>query len=105
MSDQKDYLKMLSEVYSKKGDYKNSLLIFKEAKAIQDSIQSNENRKLIANLEIKQEFENKKKEIIILNREKEYDVMIKSAVGIFAALILIIARLVFYFYKKSESII
>ena len=103
ISDQKDYLLMLSDVYSIVGNYKNSLAIFKEAKALQDSIQAKENNNTIAGLEIKQELEQKENEIIILNQEKEYESVLKSALIIFAFLILLIALLTAHFYRKKRN--
>ncbi len=103
IEDKKDYLIMLSDAYSQSGDYKRSLESFKQAKVIQDSIQAKENLKITASLEIKQELENKEKEITILNQDKEYQAMIKTVVIIFAFLILFIAGLIFYFYKKKRN--
>ncbi len=103
IADQKDYLIMLSDAYQIVGNYKNSLEAFKQAKALQDSIQAKENQNTIAGLEIKQELEQKESEIIILNQEKEYESMIKSALIIFAFLILLIAIMTAHFYKKKRD--
>ncbi len=102
INDQKDYVLILSEAYGYTGNYKSSLSNFKEAKALQDSIQAKDNLKITASLEIKQELENKEKEITILNQDREYQAMIKTVITIFALLILFIAGLILYFYRKKR---
>ncbi|MCB9210894.1 MAG: tetratricopeptide repeat protein [Ignavibacteriales bacterium] len=103
IEDQKDYLIILSEAYALHGNYKSSLTSFKEAIELRDSIQAKENLKVTASLEIKQELENKEKEITILNQDKEYEAMLKTAITIFAFLVMFISLLILYFYKKKRK--
>ncbi len=103
LEDQKDYLIILSNAYKYSGNYKNALESYSEANILQDSIQAKENLKLTASLEIKQELENKEKEITILNQDKEYEAMLKTAITIFSLLIMFIAGLIFYFFRKKQK--
>ena len=103
IEDQKDYLIILSEVYSLANNHKKAFSAFKDAIALKDSIQTRENQKVIAELEIKQELDNKESEIRILNQDKEYEAMIKTAISILAILILFIAGMIFYFFKKKQN--
>jgi signal transduction histidine kinase len=103
IEDEKDYLSILSDAYSKAHKYKMAYSAIKEAAALKDSIQSLENQKVIAELEIKQELDNKKNEIKILNQDREYQAVVKTAVSILAVLILFIAGLIFFFFKKKQK--
>lgn len=103
LDEQNNFLIILSDVYSMSGDYQNSLKVYKEAIVLKDSIQSVENRKIIADLEIKQELNNKEMEIALLNKEKEYESITKTAITILAVLILLIAGLISFFYKKKRD--
>ncbi|MCB0731842.1 MAG: tetratricopeptide repeat protein [Ignavibacteriae bacterium] len=103
IEDQKDYLVMLSDAYHLIGNYKNSLESFKEAKSLQDSIQNLENRKVIAELEVKQDLLNKQKEIEILSQEKEYQNQITTYLVLVGFLVTGIAIIIFYFLLKNKK--
>ncbi len=103
IDDQKDYLVILSEAYSHAENYKKSLQYLREVIKLKDSIQTKENLKLTAGLEIKQELENKKNEITILNKEKQFEAMMKTAITVFSILVVFIAFLIYYFYKKKRN--
>lgn len=103
ISDQKDYLLLLSEAYTISNNYSNGLKYFKEAIELKDSIQSKENKKIIAGLEIKQELEKKENEIIMLGKEKEKETLITIGLTILLVLILIISILIYSFYTKKKN--
>lgn len=103
ISDKKDYLFLLSEAYTLTSNYRNGLKYFKEAIDLQDSIQSKENKKIIAGLEIKQELDKKENEIIMLGKEKEKETLITIGLTILLVLIVIISLLIYSFYKKKKN--
>ena len=61
----------LSDIYAAQGDYKSSLLSFKKAQILKDSIFSLENKKKMANIEIKKDLEFKDKELRLQAKENE----------------------------------
>jgi tetratricopeptide (TPR) repeat protein len=68
---QKDVYEILSELYEKENDPVNALKFHKQFVAYKDSIVNAENSKYINNLEYKIERENKDRQIVLLNKDRE----------------------------------
>lgn len=102
-NEQKNFLFSLSDAYKLMGDYRNALNIYSSARALQDSIFSADNKKMIAELEIQKNLELKEKEIKLLNKEKDYRSIYSKAAFILAALLIIISLVIFYFYTKKRK--
>ena len=62
---------LLSDIYEKKGDLKNTLKYYKILMMANDSLLNRDKNKQIAELNTKYETEKKQKEIELLNKEKE----------------------------------
>lgn len=60
---------VLSEIYEKKGDYRNSLAAYKQAQSFRDSIFNIEKAGLLADIETKYETEKKEAQIILQEAE------------------------------------
>ena len=103
IEDQKDYLEILAKANNKFRNYQEAYNELNNVIKLKDLIQSKENLKVTAGLEIKQELENKENEIVILNKEKEFEIMMKTAISIFSFLVVIIAFLILYFYRKKRK--
>ena len=101
--EQKKYLFKLHEVYKLKNNYKDALSTFKLAQQIQDTIHSNNNKKAIAQLEIKQELNTKNNEIDILNKDKEYNSYVRKTISIFAIFFVLVSFIILYFYFKKRK--
>ena len=102
--ERKTYLFLLSQAYKEKGDYLKALETFAFAKEIQDSIYSKENKRIIAELEIKQQLDMKEKEIEILNKEKENEKIIQySLIGFVVVFVFISGGSIFYYIKTKKD--
>lgn len=101
--ERKNFLLSLSETYKLKGDYLSALETFKTAQQIKDSIYSKENKRIISEMEIKQDLDIKEKEIELLNRQKEKEDFIKKTLIGFTLLIVVISAATFYFYLRKRK--
>jgi len=102
--ERKNYLLLLSKAYKEKGDYLKALESFADAKEIQDSIYSKENKRIIAGMEIKQQLDIKEKEIEILNKEKENEKIVQySLIGFVVVFVFISSASIFYYIKTKKD--
>ncbi len=101
--EQKNYQFLLSKAYEERGNYKLALNTFKAAQAIKDTIHSNENKKNIANLEIKQQLFMKEKEVEILNIDKKHEASIKNMLIVFAAFFVLTSLIILYMYSNKRK--
>ncbi len=92
----------LSKSYEEIGDYTNALVYFKQARSLQDSIYSIENKKAIAKLEIAQQLKIKDKEIEILSQAKEYQNFVKWTVISITILFFFISVLFIYMFIRKK---
>ncbi|MBK8946846.1 MAG: tetratricopeptide repeat protein [Ignavibacteriae bacterium] len=94
---------LLSKAYEELGDFNNSLAYYKQARSLQDSIYSEENKKAIAKLEVAQQMIIKDKEIEILRQAKQHQDFVKSTIIGFTFLFFLISVLfVSMFLKKRK---
>lgn len=101
--EQKKYLFKLHKIYKLKNNYKEALSTFELAQQIQDTIHSKNNRKAIAQLELKQELNTKNNEIDILNKDKEYNSFVRKTISTFTLFFVLISFIIFYFYFKKRK--
>ncbi|MCP5064704.1 MAG: sensor histidine kinase [Ignavibacteriae bacterium] len=101
--EQKIYLFKLHKVYKLKNNYEEALSTFELAQQLQDTIHSNNNKKVIAQLEIKQELNTKNNEIDILNKNKEYNSYVRKTISTFAIFFVLVSFIILYFYFKKRK--
>ncbi|MDX1700158.1 MAG: tetratricopeptide repeat protein, partial [Melioribacteraceae bacterium] len=103
IADQKDYLELLSQTYKSLHDYKNAYNLLNRYLVLKDSIQYQENQKIISNLEINQELKNKKNEIVRLNKDRAYQSQITTILIIFLTFILLVVFIVYFLFFKQKK--
>lgn len=101
--EQKNYQFLLSMAYEEKGNYSLALKTFKAAQAIKDTIHSNKNRKIIANLEIKQQLFMKEKEVEILNIDRKHEASIRNMLIVFAGFFVLVSLVILYMYSNKKK--
>lgn len=103
--EEKNILFELYDVYLEKNDFKTALTKYVSARKIQDSIHTAENNKMIAELELQQDLDIQKKELQLLNSEKEYQSRLNSVFIIFILVILgsLISIIVLYINKRKQN--
>ncbi len=101
--EEKNYEFMLSKAYEELGDYKSALKIFKQAQTIKDTIHSIENKRNIANLEIKQQLYMKDKELQILNIDKQHEALIRKMLTIFTGIFILVSIVILYMYANKRK--
>ena len=101
--DQKYFLLELTDAYKENGDYQNALKSFATAKELEDSIFSEKNRKLISEMQIKQQLDIKEREVSTLNKEKEYKDEVNSLLTALAFLLVAVSGAIFWFYLKKKK--
>ncbi len=101
--EQKNVMFVLSDAYKLAKQYKQAFETYSEAHKLQDSIFSDRNKKLIAELEIQQQLELKAKEIELLNNEKQYQTIYNKASVALAIVLLLISGYILYSYIKKRK--
>ena len=101
--DQKYFLLSLSDAYKESGDYKSALRSFKIAKELEDSIFSEKNKKLISEMQIKQQLDLKEREVATLNKEKEYKDEVNNLLTTLAVLLVVVSGAIFWFYLRKRK--
>lgn len=97
-------LQYLSELHEDKGDYRKALAYHKELKGIEDSLSRADNKKFIADLEVKYETEKKEKNITQLQADKakqELSLKRKNTVMLMLALSLLSAGIISYLVYRN----
>ena len=69
----------LSEVYSKSGDHRRALEMYRNYTQLKDSVFSKDNNKQIVEMQTRYETEKKQQEIVILTRDKEKEKLLRNA--------------------------
>lgn len=103
IEEEKNYLLELSDLYKQKSEYKNALEIYTYARNLQDSVTAKTNRKMIAELEIKQQLEKKENEVLFLNQENEKKSLIGFGLLIIILIVSLTSIIVFVFYRKKKK--
>jgi len=101
--EQKEDLVLLSKVYKENNNYIEALKTLERAQAIGDSLQIGKAKSSIASLEAKQNLILKQKEIEILNKENEYQRLIKKVLIGIAMLFVAISLFTFYQYANNKK--
>lgn len=93
--------------YKLKNDFKKSLLYLEKSKSLQDSMLNDEKLKKIADLKLQFEMNEKQKQIEILQKNnliaRHAATNQKLKFGFILALVIVLAFLVFYFYRNIQE--
>ncbi|MBK8944500.1 MAG: tetratricopeptide repeat-containing sensor histidine kinase [Ignavibacteriae bacterium] len=103
IDEEKTHLLYLAELYKINGNYKSALENFSLAKILQDSLNNSANKKMIAELEIKQQLESKENEILLLNEENEKKTLIAFGLFGFFFIGFSTAIIIYVFYRKKQK--
>ncbi len=103
---------LTTNVFRARGDYKNALLFYDRYETLQDTLQDENQRKALAELQIKYETEKKEQEIVSLNeRDKtqatlldKQHTLIYLLAGV-VVLFIIIAALLFYINRSRKKLL
>lgn len=97
-------MKIFAELYESTGDYKQSLAYHRQAKAMEDSLQTLESKKSLQELEIKYETEKQEKELAASQFALEKASLQNRGLTIVACLVGVMAFIALYFlYFKSMT--
>ncbi|MFZ1289322.1 MAG: tetratricopeptide repeat-containing sensor histidine kinase [Melioribacteraceae bacterium] len=103
LDEEKTHLLHLVEVHKLNGNYKSALENYSLAKDLQDSLNNASNKKMIAELEIKQQLESKENEILLLNEENEKKTLIAFSLFGFFFIGFSTAIIIYIFYRKKQK--
>lgn len=96
------YSLKLSEVYKELGNANKSLEFLEKYSTLQNKLFSEENKRTISDLEVKQNLVLRDMEIELLNKDKEYQTLVKEVlIGI--AILLILGLLFFYWLYRTKQ--
>lgn len=96
---------VLSEIYEKKGDYRNALSAFKQAQSFRDSIFNVEKAGLLADIQTKYETEKKEAQIILQEAEiaEQKASNQRNLILIFSLVIILILATVLFFLNQNRQ--
>jgi len=100
---QRYYTGKLAAIYKERGNYKKALEYYEEVTILQDSIYSTESNKRIAELQVQQNLELKEMEIEILNKENDYQKLIKIILFGIALILIVVSIIMYSLYSNKRK--
>lgn len=95
-----DAIQLLTEIYEKKGDYKQSLILFKEFKTMNDSLINDKKFNELTRLQLKYDYEIENKERVVKEQRIKYKLIIVSSTLLLS---LIIISLLFFLSRNRNK--
>ncbi len=100
----RDASRMLSELYQQLDNYKLGLVYYQQYRSYDDSITNLNAVKNIANMRKEFEVGQKQVEVDLLTAEKKNQQFVLVAVAIFAILLMVLAAVIFKYYKSKARV-
>ena len=92
----------LKQVYKIKNDFSKAFLVSENVQSLKDSLFSSSTSKKIAELSVEQDLKLQEKEIEILNKDKEYDGLVRNILILFSVLLILFLFFLNSLYKKNQ---
>ncbi len=92
----------LMNIYKSQNDFNNAFLMAEHVQNLKDTLFSSSTSKKIAELSVVQELKLQEKEIEILNKDKEYNGLVRNILILFSVLLILFLFFLNYLYKKNQ---
>ncbi|MCW8848698.1 MAG: tetratricopeptide repeat protein, partial [Melioribacteraceae bacterium] len=92
----------LMNVYKTQKDFNNAFLIAEKVQSLKDTLFSSSTSKKIAELSVEQDLKLQEKEIEILNKDNEYNGLVRNILILFSVLLILFLLFLNNLYKKNQ---
>ncbi len=99
----RDGYKILSEIYEEVGDYKQSLLAYREFIEVENSIRDIETVRKIGEIQTEYEVGQKQAELDLVNAERDKERLVTIGISLLAVVLLILGLVILKYYRQKEK--